>query len=57
MRNGGDSMIKTAFYDTKEYDKEAMQVLNILSSCFAKLLLWKKMKSSLQILRKAIRTM
>ena len=50
-------MIKTAFYDTKEYDKEAMQVLNILSSCFAKLLLWKKMKSSLQILRKAIRTM
>ena len=21
MRNGGDSMIKTAFYDTKEYDK------------------------------------
>ena len=20
MRNGGDSMIKTAFYDTKEYD-------------------------------------
>ena len=22
MRNGGDSMIKTAFYDTKEYDNK-----------------------------------
>lgn len=26
MRNGGDSMIKTAFYDTKEYDKRDIQV-------------------------------
>ena len=25
MRNGGDSMIKTAFYDTKEYDKPSFE--------------------------------